>query len=96
MSNQETINVQVNTKDLERATKILSNLGLDLDIAINIFIKEIIKTKSIPFDTSDFEPSEDLKEALAEVDEMINNPEKYPRFNNWDDLKDSLLSDDQL
>lgn len=40
------------------------------------------------------QPSEELLEAISEIDEMINNKQKYPRFNNREDLKESLLSDD--
>lgn len=35
--------------------------------------------------------SKDMLEALAEVKEMINNPKKYPRYNNRKDLEKSLL-----
>ena len=40
------------------------------------------------------ECNQELLEALAETDEMINNPEKYPRYNNREELKKALLSDD--
>lgn len=39
-------------------------------------------------------PNKELLEALKEVEEMINNPEKYPRYDNWKDLKKALLSDE--
>ena len=37
--------------------------------------------------------NKDIIEALKEVDEMINNKEKYPRYTNRKDLKKALLSD---
>ena len=37
--------------------------------------------------------SKDILEALKELDEMINNKEKYPRYTNRKDLKKALLSD---
>ena len=39
-------------------------------------------------------PSKETIEALKEIDEMINNPDKYPRYSNIEDLKKALLSDD--
>lgn len=36
-------------------------------------------------------PSKNMLEALAEVNEMINNPQKYPRYSNREDLKKALL-----
>ena len=35
-------------------------------------------------------PSNDMHE----VNEMINNPKKYPRYSNREELKKALLSDD--
>ena len=40
-----------------------------------------------------FKPSKELEEALKEIPEMMNNPEKYPRYNNWKDLREALLKD---
>ena len=34
------------------------------------------------------------KETLEVFEEMINNKEKYPRYNNREDLKKALLSND--
>lgn len=38
-------------------------------------------------------PNKELLEALKEVEEMINNPEKYPRYNNWKELKETLVKE---
>lgn len=35
----------------------------------------------------------DELEALKEVNEMVNNPDKYSRYSNSEDLKKALLSD---
>lgn len=53
-----------------------------------------IDTNGVPFENVNSTPSKDLLEALEEVPEMINNPTKYPRHKNWEELKESLLSDD--
>lgn len=38
-------------------------------------------------------PNKELLEALKEVEEMINNPKKYPRYNNWKELKETLVKE---
>ena len=43
------INVVVDTKTKEEASKILSALGLSMSSAINIFIKQVIIHKGLPF-----------------------------------------------
>lgn len=88
------INVNVDTQIKEEATTILKDLGLNMSTFINMALAQVVKRNGVPFEVVNPKPSKDLLEALKEVDEMINNPEKYPRYNNWEDLKESLLSDD--
>ncbi len=88
------INVHVNPKDKEMANNILKSLGLNMTTLINMTLKQVIKRNGVPFEVVNPTPSEDLKEALNEVDEMINNKEKYKRYSNREDLKKALLSDD--
>lgn len=89
------INVHVDPKDKEEVTNILKDLGLNMTSLINMTLKQVIKRNGIPFDVvNNPAPSKDMIEALGEINEMLNNPEKYPRYDNWDDLKKALLSDD--
>ncbi len=88
------INIQVDSETKKQATSILSDLGLSMSTAINLFLKQVIKRDGLPFEVVNPKPSKDMLEALAEVDEMTNNPKKYPRYSNREDLKKALLSDD--
>lgn len=87
------INVQVDAKDKETATSILKDLGLNMSTFINIAIKQVIKKNGIPFEVVNPEPSKELLEALKEVNEMVNNSEKYPRYSNSEDLKKALFDE---
>lgn len=88
------LNVNVDAKNKEKATNILKSLGLNMSTFINMALAQVVKRNGVPFEVVNPTPSKDMLEALSEVNEMINNPEKYPRYNNWNDLKESLLSDD--
>jgi DNA-damage-inducible protein J len=88
------INVNVDTKIKEDATSILKGLGLNMSTAINMFLTQVVKRNGIPFEIVNPTPSKEMIEALAEVEDMINNPEKYPRYSNREDLKKALLSDE--
>lgn len=90
------ININVDTKIKEQATAILKDLGLNMSTFINMALTQVVKRNGVPFEVVNPTPSKDMLEALAEVDEMINNPEKYPRYSNKEDLKKALLSDEQL
>lgn len=88
------INVNVDTQIKEEATNILKGLGLNMSTAINMFLTQVVKRDGIPFEIVNPKPSKELLEALEEVEDMKKNPDKYPSYDNWEDLKESLLSDD--
>lgn len=88
------INVNVDTKVKEQATVILRGLGLNMSTFINMALTQVVKRDGIPFDVVNPKPNNDINEILLEIKEMINDPEKYPRYNNREDLKKALLTDD--
>ena len=48
----EQLIICVDTLIYNQAKKIIEDLGLDLETAINLFLGRVIETKSIPFDYS--------------------------------------------
>lgn len=44
------LQVRVNEEDKEKASQILDNLGTNLSTVVNMLIKQIILTQSIPFE----------------------------------------------
>lgn len=88
------INVNVDTQIKEEATAILKSLGLNMSTAINMFLAQVIKRDGIPFEVVNPKPSKEMLQALAEVEDMRKHPDKYPSYDNWEDLKKALLSDD--
>lgn len=89
------INVNVDTKIKDEATKILKDLGLNMSTYINMALTQVVKRDGIPFEITNPKPNKELIKALKEVDEMINNPSKYPRYHNSEELKKALLLDEQ-
>ena len=59
---------------------------------INVNVDAQIKD-GIPFEIVNPKPSKQLLEALREVEEIKKNPDKYPSYDNREDLKKALLSD---
>lgn len=88
------ININVDTQLKDEATTILKGLGLNMSTFINMALTQVVKRNGVPFDVVNPTPSKEMLEALVEVNEMINNPEKYPRYSNREDLKKALLSND--
>ena len=44
------INIMVDKKIKEESVKVLDELGLSMSMAITIYLKQIIRTNSIPFE----------------------------------------------
>ena len=88
------ISVQVDRKDKELATGILSNLGLNMSTYVNMAIKQLINKDGVPFEVVNPRPSKELLEALQELDYMEKHPDEYKSYSEIDELKKDLLSDD--
>ena len=97
------ISVQIDKKDKEQASVILEKLGVSMSGLINMTIKQLIMRKQIPFDVSipkedgylyKFFTEEELIKTAQELMDIENNPEKYKKYKNMEELRESLLSDD--
>ena len=60
------INVHVDPRDKEEATKILKDLGLNMTTLINMTLKQVIKRKAVPFEVASPLYSDELENALKE------------------------------
>ena len=52
MKKTATLNIRVNPETKKAAEEILSNIGLPMSTAIEIFLKQIVYQKKIPFELS--------------------------------------------
>ena len=86
------ISVQVDRKDKELATGILSNLGLNMSTYVNMAIKQLINKDGVPFEVVNPRPSKELLEALQEGEDILNGKVKAKSYTNMygmlKDLKD--------
>jgi len=95
MSNLTTaISVQVDTKDKEQATEILQRLGVTMSGLINMTLKQVIMRGGIPFEIREPRISRDMQDALDELAYIESHLNEYQRYNNREDLKKALLSDE--
>ncbi len=85
-----TISVQVDKKDKEIATGILTNLGLNMSTYVNMAIKQLINKDGVPFDVVNPRPSKELLEALQEGEDILNGKIKAKGYTNMYDLLKDL------
>lgn len=86
------INVRVDTELKQSAESLFKDLGLNMSSAITMFLKCAVSHDGIPFEIRRV-PNAETRSALAEFDEMKNNPDHYRRYDSFDELVDEVLSD---
>lgn len=98
------IQVRAEEKDKEQASEILENLGTNLSSVVNMLLKQIIMTKSIPFEVKipeTYTPEEMISEIKATM-AMENMPltaedigylEEYQKASDKEEIRKQLLSE---
>ena len=76
-----------------QAEALLSELGMNMSSAFNIFVRQAIRTGGIPFSISLNQPNEETMEAIREVQKMKATPSFGKTYNNVDEMMEELLSD---
>lgn len=84
------ISVQVDRRDKELATGILSNLGLNMSTYVNMAIKQLINKNGVPFEVVNPRPSKELLEAIQEGEDILNGKIKAKSYTNMYEMLDDL------
>ena len=93
----ETISISVDAELKTKAGKILNDLGLDLETAITMFLRSIVRCGGMPFDTEEAEkekqePNAETRAALGECWAMKEPPELYRHYDSVNDAVSDVLS----
>ena len=86
------INVRVDTELKHSAEALFNDLGLNMSVAITMFIKSAVSHDGIPFEVKRLSPNSDTKAALEEY-EAMKNPGLYKRYSSFDDMIDEVMKD---
>lgn len=87
------INVQIDSETKKEATNILSDLGLSMSTAINIFLRQVIKRDGLPFEVTNPKPSKEMQKALQEADDIMSGKVSAKTYNNVEELFEDLDND---
>ncbi|KAK8835307.1 hypothetical protein M9Y10_013512 [Tritrichomonas musculus] len=80
-------------KDLkEQADELFKSLGMNTSVALNMFLTQSVREQQIPFMVTmqSPEPSDRLKIALKELEDVENGKVKLKGYNNMTDLVKAL------
>ena len=79
--------------DLNRSAQLLlKDLGMDLTTAVTIFLRQTVRDQAIPFQIARDIPNAQTLAALQEYEEMKAYPEKYPRYNSFEEAMKDVLA----
>lgn len=84
-------NISIDADIKKSAQKMLGEFGLDLSTAVNMFLRQMLREKAIPFEIKQEIPNTTTLAAIAEVEEMEKNPELAKTYSSVDDLMEDLL-----
>ena len=87
-----TTNIGIEADIKKKAQELFSELGMDLSTAVNIFIRQALRQRAIPFEITANVPNEETREAIAEVKRMKKNPSFGKTYEDVDSMFEDLLA----
>lgn len=84
-------NISIDEDIKPSAQAMLAEFGLDLSTAVNMFLRQMLREKAIPFEIRKDVPNATTLSAIQEVEEMEKHPELSKTYTSIDDLMEDLL-----
>ena len=84
-------NISIDEDIKPSAQAMLAEFGLDLSTAVNMFLRQMLREKAIPFEIRKDVPNATTLAAIQEVEEIKKHPESSKTYTSVDDLMEDLL-----
>ena len=84
-------NISIDEDIKPSAQAMLAEFGLDLSTAVNMFLRQMLREKAIPFEIRKDVPNATTLAAIQEVEEIKKHPELSKTYTSVDDLMEDLL-----
>jgi len=89
-----TLCIRVDDDVKDSANEVFSDLGLNMSTAVNMYLKYCVREKEIPFGVSSLKPSEELKRALKEADDISSGKTKSKAYDSAEEMMKDILGND--
>ena len=83
------LNIRTEKEIKESAEIVLSQLGLTMSVAVNIFLRQVIRENGIPFELKLKEPNTETIEAIQEA-RLIANDKSVQGYTSIQELRAAL------
>ena len=88
------ISIKIDEETKKEAQKLFKDLGLSLSTAINIFLKQAIREKGIPFYINSLPENSELAQAFEEAKQIKKNPSNYRSYSSPEEMFKDVLGED--
>ena len=93
MSNAINMSFRVDKNLKAQADELFKNLGMNTSVALNMFLTQSVREQALPFTPNMIspEPSNELKEALQELDDIEKGKIKVKGYHNINTFIEDML-----
>ena len=74
MYNVSCVSIEIDTDLKNQAEALFASLGLDMATAFDMFLRQSVRERKIPFDVTINVPSSETIAAMLETTQLANNP----------------------
>lgn len=86
--------IKIDEETKKEAQKLFKDLGLSLSTAINIFLKQAIREKGIPFYINSLPKNSEQVQAFEEAKQIKKNPSNYKSYSSPEEMFKDVLGED--
>ena len=86
------MSIRMDTELKKQADAMLSDMGLNMTTAINMFLRQVVRQGRIPFEIATDIPNAETIAAIKEMDDMLSGKIPAKRYSNTKELFEDLES----
>lgn len=86
------MSIRMDTELKKQADAMLSDMGLNMTTAMNMFLRQVVRQGRIPFEIATDIPNSETIAAIKEMDDMLSGKITAKRYSNTKELFEDLES----
>ena len=86
------MSIRMDTELKKQADAMLSDMGLNMTTAMNMFLRQVVRHGRIPFEIATDIPNSETIAAIKEMDDMLSGKIPAKRYSNTKELFEDLES----
>ena len=86
------MSIRMDSELKKQADALLSDMGLNMTTAMNMFLRQVVRQGRIPFEIATDIPNSETIAAIKEMDDMLSGKITAKRYSNTKELFEDLES----